>query len=155
MNNLIPINQAMADAINKLNGRTTCKPASSTNVDKPASKPSTADLEKVQKILIKLDPDIDYTDWVRIGMVLHYLSEGTEEGFEIWDSWSNKGDKYPGGESLVMKYAAFHSDPETCVKMGTLIYIARMHGVDIATAFKRLDEKTQVITEGNGGDYHG
>ncbi len=41
-----------------------------------------------------LDPDCDHDDWVKVGMGLYHQFDGTEDGFDIWDEWSSRGEKY-------------------------------------------------------------
>ena len=43
--------------------------------------------------LDELDAD-DYHLWVKVGMALYHQFDGTSTGLELWDSWSQKSDKY-------------------------------------------------------------
>ncbi len=77
----------------------------------PALQPTDAQLDKAQKLIAHLDPDIGYTEWVKVGMVLHYLSDGTDEGLDIWIDWSSQGDKFPVKTDIVlMQNALAHDD---------------------------------------------
>ena len=48
--------------------------------------------EKVVEALSYIDPDICYSDWLKIGMALHDWQE--YEGLDIWDEWSSPGEEY-------------------------------------------------------------
>lgn len=52
-----------------------------------------------------LSADTGHDDWVVIGMALkHALGDA---GLALWDYWSSKGAKYPGGDALRTKWASF------------------------------------------------
>jgi hypothetical protein len=34
------------------------------------------------------DPNMDYDDWVKVGMKLHHATAGSQEGFDLWNNWS-------------------------------------------------------------------
>jgi hypothetical protein len=75
--------------------------------------------------LYRLDPDVEYEQWVRVGMALHSKwPDGS--GLALWDSWSARGEKYPGTRSLERHWASFHTDKG--VGFGTLIAMARRVG---------------------------
>lgn len=59
-----------------------------------------ADLEAA---LAYIDAD-DYTTWVNVGMALH--STGAPEAFELWDTWSQRSDKYDAAGQR-RKWASF------------------------------------------------
>lgn len=42
---------------------------------------------------IPIQPE-SYDRWLKIGMALYHATGGSDEGFELWDRWSSKGDKY-------------------------------------------------------------
>ena len=45
-----------------------------------------------------IDADSEYHKWLTVGMALHKIAGGSEEGFTIWDDWSMKGISYKAGE---------------------------------------------------------
>lgn len=57
------------------------------------------------KILAKIDPDVTYPDWIRVGQALHH--EFGDDGFALWMTWSSGGSKYPGPDALQEKWAGF------------------------------------------------
>lgn len=80
--------------------------------------PDDIDLEEIESALYALDPDIEYNQWLNIGMALHDATSGAAEGLRLWDSWSNDGKKYVEGE-CESKWQSFNGG-----------------GITIATLFK-------------------
>lgn len=54
-------------------------------------------LDRLYKWITPLDPNMEYDDWVKVGMKLHDATEGAEEGLAIWDSWSAKATRKKNG----------------------------------------------------------
>jgi hypothetical protein len=55
---------------------------------------------RIERLLFSL-PMITCDDrrtWLRMGMAIHSATNGDDAGFEIWDKWSRKSDKYMDGE---------------------------------------------------------
>lgn len=73
---------------------------------------------EIESLLSVLDPDMDYNDWLRVGMALHHA--GQEIG--AWESWSSKGSKYE--EGCCERWYGFSSDGENPVTTGTLRHLA-------------------------------
>lgn len=62
---------------------------------------------ELEALVSKRDPSCGYTEWIKIGMAVHHETEGSEEGFALWDNWSNKSDKYPGIANLRTHWQSF------------------------------------------------
>lgn len=41
--------------------------------------------------------DWHYDDWIKMGMAIHHETDGSPEGFRLWDDWSAQSDKYVHG----------------------------------------------------------
>lgn len=54
-----------------------------------------------------LDPDLSRDEWIRVGMALHHETDGSDDGFLIWDGWSGMGGKYPSEEALRNQWDSF------------------------------------------------
>ena len=74
------------------------------------------DIEKVNTYLELLDSDIDYNDWLSVGMALK--NEGYD--FEIWDSWSSTGSKYNKSE-MKNKWKSFQKNDLSINKIISLV----------------------------------
>lgn len=51
----------------------------------------------VRSLLEYIDPDCDYSDWVKVGMAIHHNDAG-QVGIDLWNEWSAGGRKYKSGE---------------------------------------------------------
>ena len=79
-----------------------------------------ADAELIEEALSRVNPDCEYDDWVRVGMALHAKDSGSR-GFDTWDSWSARGEKYPGRDELEKKWRTFKAGE---IHFGTLVAMA-------------------------------
>ena len=87
---------------------------------------SSSKLMKIHALLKHIDPDLVYSDWIRVLMVIYYETNGSEEGFDLADYWSSKGNKYKGEHDVRAKWRHFKPDYARPVKMGTLVRMAGM-----------------------------
>jgi hypothetical protein len=73
----------------------------------PADYPEPMGLSRPEavKILTKINPDVSYPEWIRVGQALQH--EFPEGGLELWMSWSATGQKYPGPDLLREKWEGF------------------------------------------------
>lgn len=87
-----------------------------------AAQPRGQDADLAELALRRLDPDLAYDEWVRVGMALHARFPDAG-GLALWDAWSARGEKYPGTRTLERHWASFHAGRG--VGFGTLIAMAR------------------------------
>lgn len=81
-------------------------------------------IEAAKSALEAVSPNCDYKKWIDIGMSLSWLSDSL---FDTWDSWSAKGDDYPGTDNLHSHWTSF-SGANSKVTIGTLFYYAKQNG---------------------------
>lgn len=74
--------------------------------------------QEISNLLEYLSPDIEYHEWVKVGMAIHHATNG--EGFHLWDEWSHVGEKYAGREQLDRHWHSFGKSNNP-VTIGTLI----------------------------------
>lgn len=74
-------------------------------------------------LLEALDPDMDYTLWVRVGMAVHHASAGSDIGLAIFDEWSSGGQKYPGPHKIERQWGYFEIDKECPITVGTIVWM--------------------------------
>ena len=67
-----------------------------------------------------LDPDCGYSDWLRVGQAIHHQTEGSVEGLELWDSWSQGSSKYLEGD-CEYKWSTFN-----IVRSGNVVTLASL-----------------------------
>ena len=86
---------------------------------------------EARALLAVLDPDMDYSDWVKVGQALHYDSGGSSKALALWEAWSAKGEKWEEGVTAA-KWRSFHLDRAgPVVGAGTLRMMARAADVDM------------------------
>lgn len=85
----------------------------------------------IKEMLSFISPDIDYDNWIKVGMAIHHGLGGN--GFELWDEWSSKGEKYKG--ELDRHWYSFgkSSNPVT---LATLVNLAEANGYKQAVEFE-------------------
>ena len=81
------------------------------------------DEESVRQMVDRLDPDLDYDQWLKVGMALHHHFDGADCGLKIWDDWSAQGTKYVDGD-CESRYLDFYSDKKK--ESVTLASVKRM-----------------------------
>jgi hypothetical protein len=82
-------------------------PAHQNGAELPADYPPPLGLERdeVEALLRKIDPDVSYPEWIKVGQALQH--ERPDDGLELWIGWSCGGSKYPGAEALREKWEGF------------------------------------------------
>lgn len=91
----------------------------------------------IKEMLAAVDPDCGHETWYRCGMAVHHGTGGT--GFDIWDDWSNRGDKYPGRSTLEKRWHSFGKAANP-VTMATLIHYAEAGGWSQPVEFVTSEE---------------
>lgn len=89
------------------------------------------DVEEIKDILTWLNPDMDYDQWTKVGMAIHSATNGSREGFDAWEAWSQKSpEKYnsSGNYSCDYKWHTFGKKNGVTANMGSLIYMGESAG---------------------------
>ena len=68
--------------------------------------------------------DLDYEEWIKIGMALHHATGGA--AFDLWDRWSQQSQKYDD-TSMPYKWHSFGKSANP-VTLGTLVHYAERGG---------------------------
>jgi hypothetical protein len=130
---LRPVTQEFVDAIMRHNGvdltsSEIAQPKKPTRTKYPIRHFSTSE---ITAYLNHIDPDCGYQDWVNIGMALHNEYEGSNEGFEIYDTWSAKGSKYSNTNDLHRKWQSFDGNSGPSITVATIKKLAKDAGADV------------------------
>lgn len=80
--------------------------------------------EELRELLRRIDPDIEYPEWIKVGMALHHESGGSDEGLALWDDWSSEGTKYDQQAKVPKRWKSFSSQKGRAVGVGTLRKLA-------------------------------
>lgn len=78
-----------------------------------------------------IDPDVSREEWIMAGMALHWagtLAGREADAFNLWNSWSEQGVKYPGERQMLTQWRSFKADKQTTVRLGSLLHLARNNG---------------------------
>ncbi len=114
-------------------------------------KPDNVDVPQVLATLVK---DADLRDsWIRVGMALHHHYDGSDDGLDLWDAWSQKTQtgKYDLG-ALYVAWGSFKDNITTkkkaLITMRSLI--KRANEIDKAIALKAYANGEANKLEANG-----
>ncbi len=129
------------ETINKKTKKT--KPKSSLSIDDqlkeikiPGEMSNNAGLAELTTWL-KLLPSAwadDRDNWITIGAAIHHETGGINEGWLIFDQWSQRSKKYVGRKDTIDRWESFSKDKgikdgEGCSTRGTIIHILKEAGV--------------------------
>lgn len=82
----------------------------------------------IEEALTYISPDSSYDDWITIGFALYNYFSGSDEGFALFDNWSEGGHKYDGTDKLYRKWQSFSGDVEQPITINSLFKIAIDNG---------------------------
>jgi hypothetical protein len=87
-----------------------------------AAKVHASSISSAQNALKNLKPSRadNYDEWLHVGMALHELGE---DGLILWDSWSQRSEKYKPGD-CAQKWQSFSANGNN-ITLGSLYYWAR------------------------------
>lgn len=68
--------------------------------------------------------DLEYDDWLRVGLATFGATSGEGAGLEAWMRWSAKSAKHHDHECL-RAWNSFHKSPPRSIGFGSLAYLAR------------------------------
>lgn len=74
-------------------------------------------IAQAQKLLADLDPSCDYDTWLRMGFALD--NDLGDIGFQLWNEWSAKSEKYPGEAQLQVHWNSFGRYNGPPITLGT------------------------------------
>ena len=85
--------------------------------------------EELALKLDTIDPDSTHDDWVSIGMALHHQYDGQDEGWMMWDEWSQGGSKYVEGE-CERRYGTFDSSSRMPKTVASILAMSKSVAID-------------------------
>lgn len=87
---------------------------------------------QIDQALEVLPVDLDYDSWVQVGMGLHHEYRGGDEGFEVWDTWSQRSPKYTSREYGLERWHSFgKGQHDKIVTARSLVHLANENGAHI------------------------
>jgi hypothetical protein len=88
-------------------------------------------LAQVRNCLQYISPDCSYSDWLQVGMIIHLETSASDDGLDIWDEWSSRGNTYAGREELDYKWRSFGHGGGEVVTGASLVRMANDGGASI------------------------
>lgn len=97
-----------------------------------------ADDNEVKELLSYYkNDDLEYDDWLAVGMAIHNATEG--KGVMLWDSWSQQSSKY-NENAIRTKWTSFGSPHGEPITIATLKKLASENGWTESVTFPAPDE---------------
>lgn len=126
---LNPATQAFVDAVFEHNGRPAPRaaavpPPRSTFEATSNHLPHRAELQAMLNCISAED----YKTWIDVGMALHHETDGSEDGYQLWDGWSQSVSNYAGSQQTRYKWQSFRHCSGQPMTVGTLVHLARKGG---------------------------
>jgi hypothetical protein len=87
-----------------------------------------AELARARGVLMTLVPADDYDDWITVGAAVRNETGGSDEGFEVWQDWSAKSDKFPGETVLRGVWDSLERADGPKAGFGKIYHIAGQYG---------------------------
>lgn len=104
---------------------------------------------EIASALSALDPDLDYADWLRVGMALHQESGGDEAALELWDTWSAGSESKYTPEGCSDRWRGFEPrqiNGTTILSLFKLAHQANWTGWKEPSVVERLQAQAQALT---------
>jgi hypothetical protein len=89
----------------------------------PSAEPLAPSSRVAAAVRVIPNADLDWDEWNRVGMAIWAATNGSAEGFEIFDRWSQKSRKYDA-RATSKKWSGYVRSPPTRIGFGTLKHLA-------------------------------
>lgn len=144
IHDLVPVSQAFVDDVARLNG---CQPPSEL-VDRAAYEKTGVEVDvSILERLVRAIPPDGYDVWFRVGMCLHFETQGSAAGLAIYDNWSAQGHDYVGSHAIRKKWQSFRGGAPVPCTIRTLMHFAKQHGADVAELLEPFERvATEVVS---------
>ena len=95
---------------------------------------------KAKEIVDYIQPNCDYSTWLKVGMGLHDEFNGSKQGLALWDHWSMNADDYAGATLINNKWKSFNENSFNPTTFATICAIAQDAGADLSKIAKKYDK---------------
>jgi len=102
----------------------------------------------VKDALDNIDPDLEHTEWVKIGYAVHDFDDGSR-GKSLFESWSKQGTKWDENAQRTIDTIWSKADSGNGVTLGTLIHHAKKGGWSPPNPKGSTSETTTIDTNDN------
>jgi len=126
-NEVAPVDDAVTDLVRRRFKRELEPRTEAGNDDAPPVGLTPGQLDEALGVL---PGDLDYDQWVQVGMAVHHETQG--EGFELWDTWSQRSPKYTTREYGLERWNSFgRRGSGPVVTARSLVRLANENGAHI------------------------
>ncbi len=94
----------------------------------------------LREVLIHLDPENGYSDWLQTLMAVHHETQGSSDGLVLVDEWSSRGSSYKGFDEIESKWKSFDAFSGKPVTIATLWKKLSDQGVDAWALRSKVNE---------------
>jgi RecA/RadA recombinase len=105
---------------------------------------------QLQECLDVLPSDLNYDQWVQVGMAIHHETQG--EGFEVFDEWSQRSPKYTDRDYSVERWNSFGKGSGRVVTARSLVHMANQHGARISLNAPASMEEFDIIAQATASE---
>jgi Primase C terminal 2 (PriCT-2) len=93
---------------------------SSINSTEPNAQAMGLSIDEMKEVLDHVDPEpLDYNDWLRVGMGIYHETGGSDEGYDLWEKWSEGSEKH-NNTKMTAKWESLKNPPERAVTFRTV-----------------------------------
>jgi hypothetical protein len=146
---LTEVDQGVVDAVARHNGRPVPRPQQPREISVDRVLLPIAH-KTLGTLLSNLSADCGYDDWLKVLMAIYHETGGSEEGFELANTWSSQGKQYKGIAEMQIKWNSFKSGVNNPVTARSLTKMLELQGLDwmalcseAKDSFERLDVEPQ------------
>ena len=135
---LTEVNQDFIDAIFQHNGRPVPRPCEIAPSACDGSNLPGNNSDRLKMLLAQIDP---YANWLHVLMAIYHETGGSEEGFELANSWSGRGKSYAGEKDIRTKWNSFKSGTANPITIATIVKMVKDNGADMSAIYAASDEQ--------------
>lgn len=79
-------------------------------------------IDELHSICTKITSKYDYDEWIKVGLALYNITDGHQDGFDVWDKWSQKDTTNYCKEYLITKWNNYMcgADIDRLIGIGSL-----------------------------------
>lgn len=107
--------------------------------------------EELEARLFSITDNVDHDQWFQIGMALYHQYDGSQQGFDLWDRWSQSAPNYDRA-ALEKRWPSFDNKDRAHMPMTCQIILKLSKDADKAATEKKVTDfaaKLQTATNTN------
>lgn len=107
--------------------------------------------EELEARLFSITDNVDHDQWFQIGMALYHQYDGSQQGFDLWDRWSQSAPNYDRA-ALEKRWPSFDNKDRAHMPMTCRIILKLSKDADKAATEKKVTDfaaKLQTATNTN------